>query len=376
MSTQRFKELVRAAERPIKFDENEGRVSDRRSADLQKEIIERIFQRVPLMINFVGADGQIKLVNPEWERTLGWTLAELKATDTDIFAECYPDPTARRHVLDFLNDTNGEWAEFRTRVRDGRTIDTSWAAVQLSDGTRIGIGIDVSARKQSEEKLRQSQRQLAESQRLAHVGSWDWDLISDRLYWSDEIYNIFDLDARAVSPSIEVFFASVHPDDRSLVARMIAEARETKQPPNYLFRIMKSDGSVRILYTCGDVLLDASGGVSRIAGMVQDVTGSQQMREELERSNARLRALSAHLRSAREEEGSRISREIHDQLGSALTGLRWDLEAVQRLCPDPPGVRSLDAIALKRDSFATIALKRDSFATIALKRDRASLPLR
>lgn len=299
------------------------------------------------MINFVGADGQIRLANPEWERTLGWTLDELTATNTDIFAECYPDPKDRQKVLDFLSDTTGQWVEFKTRVRDGRVIDTSWAVVQLSDGTRIGIGIDVSARKQSEEKLRNSQRQLAESQRLAHVGSWDWDLKSGALYWSDEIYNILDLDTNAISPSVDVFISSVHPADRNFVLNMIAAAKETKQPQNYRFRILRSDGSVRILETRSDIFVEESGTVARIAGMVQDVTTSQRMQEQLERSNALLRALSERLRSAREEEGARISREIHDQLGSSLTGLRWDLEALERLCLDTLSPRVLKKISEK-----------------------------
>src|ERR1700682_318977 len=58
----------------------------------QKEILQQIFDHIPVMINFVAADGRIKLVNREWERTLGWSLEEIREQNLDIFAQCYPDP--------------------------------------------------------------------------------------------------------------------------------------------------------------------------------------------------------------------------------------------------------------------------------------------
>jgi PAS domain S-box-containing protein len=139
-------------------------IEDRKRAEdallRQKEILQKIFDNVPAMIGFVGPDGRIKLANAQWERTLGWKSEEIIDRDVDVFAQLYPDPALREKVLDFVFHSNADWADFKTRVRDGRVIDTSWANVHLSDGTTIGIGREITSVKRTEEALRKSHDQL------------------------------------------------------------------------------------------------------------------------------------------------------------------------------------------------------------------------
>jgi PAS domain S-box-containing protein len=127
----------------------------------QKEVLQQIFDHIPVMINFVGEDGHVKLVNREWEHRLGWSLQEVQEQKLDIFAECYPEPQTHQQVLNFLAESKGEWADFKTRLRNGREIDTTWAVVHLSDGTFIGIGQDITERKQMEEIHVRQTRQIA-----------------------------------------------------------------------------------------------------------------------------------------------------------------------------------------------------------------------
>lgn len=102
---------------------------------------------MPVMIGFVAEDGRVKLVNPEWERTMGWTLKELQEQDVDIFAEAYPDVLYRQEVRDFITAATGEWVDLKIRVRDGRVIDAACAVVHLSDGTKVAIAQDITERK-------------------------------------------------------------------------------------------------------------------------------------------------------------------------------------------------------------------------------------
>lgn len=130
----------------------------------QKEILQKIFDHIPVMISFFDERGRLRLVNREWERTRGWTLEEVQRQDLGILFEDYPDPEVRRKILDFMAEASGEWADFKTRVRGGQMIDATWAVVRLSDGTRVSIGKDITSRKRAEEDRNQLMRRLITAQ--------------------------------------------------------------------------------------------------------------------------------------------------------------------------------------------------------------------
>ena len=96
-------------------------IEDRKRAEddlrRQKEILQKIFDNVPAMIRFVGPDGKTKLVNREWERTMGWTLEEILGQDLDVFAELYPDPKYRQEVMKFVFSAKPEFARFQNQSK-------------------------------------------------------------------------------------------------------------------------------------------------------------------------------------------------------------------------------------------------------------------
>jgi PAS domain S-box-containing protein len=324
----------------------------------------------------------------------------------------------------------------------------------------FGIAQDITERNRAEEKLKQSEGQLAEAQQIARVGSWNWDLQSNALNWSDELYRVFGVDPQTFNPAYEaVVMESIHAEDRALVRGVIESSLKSQEPFSFYYRIHWPDGEERVIHARGDVVSDEHGTPIRMFGTAQDVTErkkaeealreaeqkyrdifenagegifqstpdgryiaanpalarmyrfaspeelihsrqdiSRQLyvdptrREEFKRqleeqgavrgfehevfrkdgsrlwisvnartvrdeqgaiqyyegtaqditerkaaeeklkaSSEQLRALSARIHSAKEEEGTRIAREIHDELGAALTSLRWDLESFDKV---------------------------------------------
>jgi PAS domain S-box-containing protein len=128
----------------------------------QKELLQKIVDNIPVMLAFFAADSKIQWVNREWERVLGWNLAQTR--ERDLLVELYPNPQDRQYVVDYIQTAAGTWGEFQTRLRDGRTIPTSWANIKLSDGTTIGIGEDISEAKHREAERKQAEQSLRNSE--------------------------------------------------------------------------------------------------------------------------------------------------------------------------------------------------------------------
>ncbi|MEG4804061.1 PAS domain S-box protein [Microcoleus sp. ARI1-B5] len=147
----------------------------------QKELLQTIFDNVPVMLAFLDSQGEINWVNRHWEQVLGWSFAETK--NRDMLAEFYPQPEYRQYVLDFIQAATQNWDDFKTKVRDGRIIDTTWANVRLSDGKSIGIGQDISDRKRAEAELKQLNETLEAqvAQRTAELETF-FDALPDRIF--------------------------------------------------------------------------------------------------------------------------------------------------------------------------------------------------
>ena len=129
--------------------------------------------------------------------------------------------------------------------------------------------------------LRASEAGLAEAQRLAHLGSWEYDVVADRLTWSDEVFRIGGHVPQSFVPTPERLLASIHPDDRARVMHAQRTAIAGDAPYALDHRIIRPDGEVRVVHQQAELIRDAAGRPLKRLGIVQDVTERRALEEQL-----------------------------------------------------------------------------------------------
>lgn len=130
-----------------------------------------------------------------------------------------------------------------------------------------------------EAELELSRRLLADAQQLARIGSWEWDLATNVVTWSDELYRIYGYEPGGVEVSYEAFLGRVHPDDRPSVDERNRRCFETHEPFEDVKRINRPDGSEFLMRTRGEMVLDPDGTPLRMIGVCEDVTDEIHARE-------------------------------------------------------------------------------------------------
>ncbi len=128
--------------------------------------------------------------------------------------------------------------------------------------------------------LKESEESLAEAQRMAYLGSWNWDIITNGFYLSDEIYRIFGRTPQEFGATYNAFLNCVHPDDREYVNKAIIEALNGR-PYNIDHRIILANGEERVVHEQGEVVFDEKNIPIRMKGTIQDITERKKAEEKI-----------------------------------------------------------------------------------------------
>ena len=153
------------------------------------------------------------------------------------------------------------------------------------------------------QELAESRDSLAKAQRIAHLGSWDWDIQGGGLSWSNEIYRIFGLSPQAFGATYEAFLDAVYPDDRDSVIEAVNRAVYENEPYSIEHRVRRPNGEIRHVHEQGEVVYDAAGEPLSMSGTVLDIT-------ERKHIEAKVQALNAELEKRVEDRTQALQEEI------------------------------------------------------------------
>ena len=235
--------------------------------------------------------GTILYVNKYVCDFFGFTLEELIGKNVKETIVPHTDSDGgnlEEFVSMILNDpesfTNVENENIK---KDGTRVWFSWANKPLLDQHGkvieiLSIGNDITQYKHKAEELERSEKLLREAEALAKIGSWELDLIQNKLHWSDEIYRLLNLEKGTFQPTYETFLGYIHPDDMEEVNRVYTKSVEEKSLYEIIHRILLKDGTVKWVHEKAITVYDKDGTAIRSLGTAADVTELKQTQHELE----------------------------------------------------------------------------------------------
>ena len=249
----------------------------------------------------IDGRGVIETFNPAAEKIFGYQAAEMVGENVSLLL-----PEGERHQHDgYLKESGLHAPRIINQSRDlfGRRKDGSLFPLELNvspmtvKGRRgfVGFMHDISERKKFEQDLKASEDRLSTSQSFANIGTWDWNIVTGDLHWSERIGPLFGYELGELETSYENFLAAVHPDDRDDVMAAVNACVEDGADYDIEHRVVWPDGSVRWLHERGDAVRDDNGKALRMLGVVQDISQIKKTREALAESEEHLRQLTNSL---------------------------------------------------------------------------------
>ncbi|WP_231506380.1 PAS domain S-box protein [Paenibacillus sp. UNC451MF] len=263
-------------------------ISERKLADQLESVILEHSQDI---IVYSSADGTCLYASPALQNLLGYHPNEFIGLKLlDYF-----------HSEDVTNIVERQYSDMdkicaRFRHADGQYIwfETSIKIIRNADGEVdkiLSIGRDVTERMLTEQALINSQRSLAEAQRIASIGSWEWDLERDEIYCSEELFRIHGITDNKITGRFETLLHFVHPEDHALLLAMLKRAIDEGHNFSLECRLKLSDNNEKHVHIQGVVVLDEQGQSSRIQGTLQDISEQKKMQQLLEETIDRYTSL-------------------------------------------------------------------------------------
>ena len=225
-----------------------------------------------------------------------------------------------------------------------------------------GAIIDLTAQKQTEASLQKITLSLAEAQRIAHIGNWEWDIKSDKMYWSNEIYRIVGATHQTFDGTYESFSELIYADDRETVSKAVQKTMDEGAKSEFKHRIVRFDGSICEIRQRVEPILDDTGRAVRVIGIVEDLTEKNQADRELQNARDQL------LQSEKLASMGRLSAGVAHEILNPVNILSMELQILQTMETLSPKIREELEICMDQISrIVTIAKNLKQFSRIPEK---------
>jgi PAS domain S-box-containing protein len=269
-----------------------------------KEQIETLADRFLTVIDTVGEgitlsnrSGDFILFNNKMQQITGYSVEEANNCD-DFLSLLYTEPEAeykaREHLYELLQNGQTHNIETRIQAKDGtrKTLLVSSNLLEISsESCFLSAYRDITEREQNQKELAKQKANLAEAEKIAHLGNWELDVTRQKLTWSEEMFRIFGFDPQQPEPSYSKILALIHPDDLDLWQTIQRDCIVEQKSYEVELRIFRPDGCLRYLITKGHPIVNNEGQVIKLFGTFFDITERQRIEAELRKSKLFIEAI-------------------------------------------------------------------------------------
>ena len=240
---------------------------------------------------------KIQLFNQGAEKIFGYRATEIMGKPLDILLPEVFRQIHHQHISNFghSGEQSRKMAERNSNVfgrhKDGREFpaEASIAKLQTKSGMLFTVMLkDVSEQQKTLKKLRASQTLLAKAEKIAKVGSWEYDHETKQKTWSDELFNILGFDKNSSIPGCQEIMERIHPEDRRLVSNTLVAGHQTGQSWELNYRLLLPDGTIKYIESRGEPTVDPEGKVLKVLEIIMDVSDRVRAEKSLERSEEQL----------------------------------------------------------------------------------------
>lgn len=240
------------------------------------EGIQAMLNALPAMVGYWDSQQRNRMANDAYIENFGKAPQEMRDTSLrDLLG-----PELYEKSLPYVEQAlAGRPQQFdhaiRTPAGELRYVQASYIPDIVEEEVKgfFVLLTDITERQRIEEEVQHSRTRLAEAERIAKMGSWEWDIPSEQLICSEGLFAIYGIDAEDFDDHYDPSDTRyIHPEDRALAEREISQAVETGTPVDFEYRIIRPDGRIRRIHSRAELTADAEGKPLRLTGTVQDVT--------------------------------------------------------------------------------------------------------
>ncbi|MHB1921532.1 MAG: ATP-binding protein, partial [Chitinophagaceae bacterium] len=262
---------------------------------------ETLIESLPVMVFSIAKNGRLTFMNAQSLEVLGIQTPDIHQLEPLLFFIHHSPEEEKTFKEAWFRSIHGHSIPL---VESSLHTPTGEISIILSANPIINnnqvegvlfVARDITDLKNSELQLRYKEAMLEEAQQISHIGSWERDLITGQVMWTDEMFRITGLQQGKIPLTLDTFIGLVHEEDRERVSKIIESAEQNQLPFAYYCRLLRTDGREVIIYAQGQVTLNDQKQVIRLNGTIQDVTDLKNKEKTLEAQNLELKKINSEL---------------------------------------------------------------------------------